>query len=245
MKRLLAACAVVSSLLASGVWAAEAPGADAFDWSGFYVGAHGGFSWGHSSSSTVNTATGASEGSGSSNSSAGSGGIQFGDDYLLTKNILVGLDFRASAVDSSSDETFSNAAGTNVHTNHARTPWAESLTGRLGYAYRNWLLYGRGGVVFDQGHVTRTQVVGTTGLATPGTVEKESNDRVGWTVGSGVEFGFARGWSAFVEYRYSETSHTTDFPMAQRSSDTHGHSNAIQFGLNYKFNWGSPLFGQR
>ncbi len=243
MKGWLAACAVVSSLFASGVLAAEGPDVTAYDWSGFYVGAHGAYSWGHSTSHTTNTATGASAGDSSSNSSNGSGGIQLGDDYMLTRHILVGLDFRTSYLGETSDETTSNAAGTFVLKSHGRTDWAESLTGRVGYAFRNWLLYGRGGVVFDQGDVTRTQVAGTTGLATPGTVEKVSNDRVGWTIGSGLEYGFAPGWSAFVEYRYSESTHTLDFPLAQRSNDVKGHSNAVQFGLSYKFNWGSPLFG--
>jgi high affinity Mn2+ porin len=245
MKRfeLILAICLVGLVLVYPVWAAEGSDAATYNWSGFYLGAHGAYSWANSGSTSINTVTGESVGGGSSSSTNGSGGIQIGNDFMLTRDILLGLDARVSYLNTSNDDTTSNAAGTTVHMTHGQTDWSEALLVRLGYVFRNWLFYGRGGAYFNQGDITRTQVAGTTGLATPGTVEKVSNNRVGWTIGAGVEYGFAPNWSAFLEYRYNTTpTYTINYPIAQRSTDINAQSNGIVFGLNYKFNWGSTLF---
>ena len=233
---------LLSLVFAYSVCAADGTGGKAYNWSGFYIGAHGGLSWGNSGSNTKNTVTGESVGTGGSSVNNGFGGLHIGNDFMLTKNILFGLEFGGSYINASNDETTSNASGTSIHTTTGKTNWSESLTARVGYVHENWLFYGKGGVVFDQGDVTRTQKVGTTGLATAGTSENVSNNRTGWTIGGGIEYGFAPNWSAFVEYRYGASNYTITFPIAQRSSDVDAYSNTIIFGLNYKFNWGSTLY---
>ncbi len=94
MKRLLIAFAVVGSLYASAAYAADqpagAPSAAEFNWSGFYLGPHVGYGWSHSSSETFRTDTGASVGTSSNNSNSARGGIQLGNDFMLTPNILFG-----------------------------------------------------------------------------------------------------------------------------------------------------------
>jgi outer membrane immunogenic protein len=98
-------------------------------------------------------------------------------------------------------------------------PWFGTVRGRVGYALSNILFYGTGGLAF--GELTGE----TFGLS-------ESHTTAGWTAGVGAEFGFARNWSAKVEYLYIDLSDS-------RFSIT-GVQNGYQFGLiragvNYHF----------
>ena len=82
-------------------------------------------------------------------------------------------------------------------------------------------------------------------------VGEASNDRTGWTVGAGVEWMFAPGWSVFGEYNYMDfgTPNVT-FIAPPGLSSLGEHVNVSQtaqtvlFGVNYKFNFGSPVFGR-
>jgi hypothetical protein len=48
----------------------------------------------------------------------------------------------------------------------------------------------------------------------------------------------------FVEYRYSPRTTTLTFPVAQRSSTVNSTNNAIEAGINWRFNLGA-LAGAR
>jgi high affinity Mn2+ porin len=113
--------------------------------------------------------------------------------------------------------TYSNTAGTNIHLTHSDTDDATSLRGRLGYAFDNFLIYGTAGWEWTSGTNTRPQLIGTTGLATRGTVEQINVDRSGATYGAGLEYAFARNWSIFGEYRHSSYDRVgLLFPISQR-----------------------------
>ena len=81
------------------------------------------------------------------------------------------------------------------------------FTGQVGYAFNNVLLYAKGGaaVVHDKYSLTLTPA-GAAALAPLFTVVAGqtgavgSETRWGGTVGAGIEFGFAPGWSVAVEY---------------------------------------------
>ena len=233
---------LVGLVMAFPVYAAEGSGGAAYNWSGFYLGVHGGYVWANSDSKSYNTVTGALVDTESFSTDHPYGGIQIGNDFMLTQYLLLGIDLKCSYHGSTNDRTVSNTAGTNIRDSQSKTDWSESAVVRLGYVYRNWLFYGLGGIIFDQGSAQRTQLVGTTGKATPGTSENDSVNRVGWTAGCGVEYGFSPGWSAFLEYRYNSFStYTNTYPIAQRSTDVDIKANAVIIGVNYKFNWGSPF----
>jgi outer membrane immunogenic protein len=71
----------------------------------------------------------------------------------------------------------------------------DTLTGRIGYAFApGWLLYGQGGVAWAHSKADLT----LNGVS----FGDFGKTRTGWTAGGGVEWMFARGWSAFLEGNY-------------------------------------------
>jgi outer membrane immunogenic protein len=247
MKRLL--CAVSAALALGAVPAAaadlgaapayKAPAAVIpvlYNWTGFYIGPHVTGSWTRSTGSTIDTTTGLVVGTDSINRSAVHGGGQFGYDYMFANRVVLGIVADAQSGTSNSTLT-SNAAGTVVHTTSGKTDATGTVRGRLGYAFDAVMPYVTGGWAWSTGTTTRTQLLGTTGLATAGTVERVNiNLTNGWTAGGGVAWGFARNWDVFAEYRYTRFSNNViTFPVAQRSTTSTSTSNAIEVGVDYRF----------
>ena len=117
--------------------------------------------------------------------------------------------------------------------NYAQSlPWFGTLRPRIGYALGNWLLYATGGGALGQ--------VGTNATAAAGPLVATSNHsqtRGGWTLGGGVEVGFAPGWSAKIEYLYLDLgSRTTTYLLTPPISNASRLSaNVITAGVNYHF----------
>ncbi len=241
MKKLLFGTVALALAASASAWAADIsprvyPTAmtPMYDWTGFHVGGHIGWSWAHTDSTTTNAVTGAVT-PGSEDTSHFHGGGQLGYDFMMPSRIVVGVEASVSS-GSSDTTTTSNAAGTNVSSHEGKTDAGGSVRGRLGYAFSNLLLYGTGGWAWTTGSATRTQVVGTTGLATPGTVESVSTHHDGWTLGAGLAYEFMRNWNVFGEYRYARYESINNiFPVARRSTNSTTTADSFTLGLNYKF----------
>jgi len=116
-------------------------------------------------------------------------------------------------------------------------------TARIGYAWNNVLLYAKGGFAGGEVKVAVVDNAGINQGAGAG-----SSWRTGWTVGGGFEYGFAPNWTAAIEYDYVRLNGTgyelggTAAPLlytfAHQVRDTH----LVTGRLNYKFNWGSPIY---
>jgi outer membrane immunogenic protein len=87
-----------------------------------------------------------------------------------------------------------NAAG-DTASFKATTDFLASVTGRIGYAWDRWMLYGKGGVGFvgDRYHVTDLQ---------QNYAFDATENRLGWTAGAGIEWAFDPEWSVKLEYDY-------------------------------------------
>ncbi|MGY8678671.1 outer membrane beta-barrel protein [Bradyrhizobium sp. UFLA05-153] len=89
-----------------------------------------------------------------------------------------------------------------------------TVRGRIGYTGGNWLLYATGGLAVGAVKHSMTEVLAP-GVACPvapsATCRTVSDDttRVGWTVGAGAEWLFARNWSVGAEYLYVDLGRTT------------------------------------
>jgi len=79
------------------------------------------------------------------------------------------------------------------------------LTGRMGWAADNWLFYAKGGVALGRSSSSSVGVLANGTLFETGS---SSTDRSGWIVGAGVEWGFAPGWSAKIEYEHFDFGST-------------------------------------
>src|SRR5207249_638484 len=64
---------------------------------------------------------------------------------------------------------------------NTKLAWFGTVTSRLGYAWDNWLVYGRFGTA--AGEVRTRLSNGVTTFATG-----ENKDHLGWTIGAGVEY---------------------------------------------------------
>jgi high affinity Mn2+ porin len=198
----------------------------AFDWSGFYIGAHTGYSFGTSAATFVDPAIA----SGSGVASGLIGGVQAGYNYHLSSGLLFGVE---------ADLTFPNYLPTNHVLTKFVTPRSDAeerwdyfgtVRGRVGYARGPWLAYATGGFAF----------AGERFLNTPAGLdieEKHINVRPGWAAGAGFEYAFAPHWTAKLEYLYTQFGKAdVRFPSgAQYSSTLDFHS--LRIGLNRKVDW--------
>jgi outer membrane immunogenic protein len=114
------------------------------------------------------------------------------------------------------------------------------VTGQVGYAWNNVLLYVKGGaaVVGDKFDV----------LGVGGAVLASARDtRWGAAVGAGVEFGFAPNWSVGFEYNHMFLGHRNiDFVTpAGVFAGTDRISQDVDMGLvRVNYRWGGPVIAK-
>jgi outer membrane immunogenic protein len=89
-----------------------------------------------------------------------------------------------------------------------------TFRGRVGYAPGPWMVYATGGLAVGNVKHTFTEVLAPgNACVTPAgnTCRTVSDDdtKVGWTVGAGFEWMFARNWSIGAEYLYVDLGRTT------------------------------------
>ncbi len=185
-----AAPAVAADLAARPYTKAPPPVVAAiYDWSGFYIGLNGGGGSSHKCWDIL----GASEGC--HDATGGTVGGQVGYRWQAA-NWVFGLEGQGN---------WANFKGSNLNQlagvggvpaglfDESKINSFGLLTGQVGYAFSNVLLYVKGGAaVVDDKY--RTYV-------NPGvTNDSASETRWGGTIGAGLEFGFAPNWSVGVEY---------------------------------------------
>jgi outer membrane immunogenic protein len=199
MKRfLLGAVGLVAMGIAAPAVAADLPAAYskapvmipvAYDWSGLYVGANGGWGTAHRCFDSITAAGTFIAADGCHDTSGGVAGGQIGYRFQSASWVF-GMEFQGNWADlRGSNVSLLNSA----NTNRSRMDAFGLFTGQAGYAFNTAMLYLKGGaaVVADRNDILSNGVVIATA---PG------DNRWGGTVGAGVEFSFAPNWSAAVEY---------------------------------------------
>ncbi|MFZ3357347.1 MAG: carbohydrate porin [Xanthobacteraceae bacterium] len=225
----------------------------AYDWSGFYFGAHVGYALGGSNWSATQAGgpdlSGTVSFSNGYNLSSGTGGyllgFQAGYDYVTASHWLVGA---------TADVSFPSFLGGNrtiasplVGTANYldAVEFSGSLRGRVGYAPNlggaaNWLFYATGGLAISYDQFTRTQLAGVPagGGAVPGTVENQFlTPRLGGIAGAGVEVALAAHWTAELEYLFTDYgSRGVSFPAGAQRFNSDLTLSELRAGLNYRFN---------
>jgi outer membrane immunogenic protein len=103
-----------------------------------------------------------------------------------------------------------------------------TLRGRVGVAIDQVLLYGTAGFALADNKLSASAL---------GVTFSDSQVHTGWAAGAGVEWMFTRGWSLKAEYLYrsfgSQTYFAGQFPPGIASGSLAMHSG--QFGVNYHF----------
>ena len=207
-----------------------------YNWNGFYVGANVGWGWGAHDSDAF-TDAGAFVSSVSTTRDGFIGGGQIGYNYMITPNILLGLEVDLSAADIKASSTSTTATGTS--STDSKDNWFSTARGRVGYAFNNWLVYGTGGFAWTHDSSTRT-VLASTVPALVGQSSTSSGTLNGWTVGAGVEYGFTQHWIGRLEYLHmdfgSYTDHFVYVPATgNRTNNEKLRTDIVRVALSYKF----------
>jgi outer membrane immunogenic protein len=151
-------------------------------WTGFYIGAHGGYGWGHD---PVTDGTY----SGNFDPRGGVLGAQFG--FNLQRDMWVGgveADFSSTGIKGSISHTYLNG-GTEIDTSTEKFSWIGSVRARLGYLlFGNVLFYGTGGLAWTRFVSESSATYVTTGLLAGTTISSSSSPSTmfGWVGGFGI-----------------------------------------------------------
>jgi outer membrane immunogenic protein len=227
-----------------------APPPIVYNWTGCYIGGNVGGGWARTDQVQVAKVGGPAiipnNNFGTSDSNGNFiGGGQIGCDYQFAGNWVVGIQgmFDFGNTNSSNivpDPRVTAAIGPATTTTRTRDLY--TVTGRIGYLFTPQLLgYVKGGGAWTR---TYTELRGTP----PALSESASADRQGYTVGGGLEYMFAPGWSVFGEYNYADFGRKdivfTPGPGtigAASITSTRLDIQTALVGVNYKFNWAQPV----
>jgi outer membrane immunogenic protein len=213
-----------------------------YDWSGFYIGANGGWGGDRKCWNLTNNAVAVVTPVGCNSGNGGVAGGQIGYRWQAS-NWVFGVEAQGD---------WANLKGSNASlinplvTNQSQINALGLFTGHIGYAFGNTLLYLKGGAA-----VAADKYNGL-GTATGIVFDQAKETRWGGTVGAGVEYAFAPGWSAGLEYDHlfmgtannnfistgmgpnnNAAAGTTD-----RSVNIHQDVDMVTARINYR--WGYP-----
>jgi outer membrane immunogenic protein len=235
-----------------------APVARGYDWSGFYIGAHGGYALDKLDASDVsNTVPGPPVTMTSniySRLHTGFGGLQAGYNWQFG-NWLVGAEADGSFGRFNTKSTTTDSIGgvgsslSVVQGDRYSLDWLMTVRGRAGFAYNNWLAYGTGGVAVARATLQSSSTATFTNFVpfpdgSYSSSSTKSEVLAGWTAGGGVEVGVTDAISFKSEYLYvSLPDMSLSFPgpnAGGNGSVPNNRAQGVAFhtfrsGLNYRF----------
>ena len=216
-----------------------APVVAIYNWSGFYIGANGG--WGQSHGCVDFVTPAGTVADGCVDRSGGLVGGQIGYRWQ-TNQFVLGLEAQGdwADIDSTRVSLINPAFSTRV-----RVDGIGLFTGQIGYAWNAALLYLKGGAAVTD---NRFDILTTLCCAT---VASASSTRWGGTVGVGFEYGFAPNWSIGAEYDHLFMGHSNNSfsvvnpivagALNRISEDV----DMVTLRVNYRFGWGVPPVAAR
>ncbi len=235
----MVAAATAADLPARTYGKAPAMVAAVYDWSGFYLGANGGYAsarkcWDLTNDGFAPVNPAIAEGC--HNATGGTAGGQFGYRWQSASWVF-GIEAQGNWADlKGSHVTTILAAPLAGGTRSSRIDALGLFTGQIGYAWANTLLYVKGGAA-----VTRDKYDSTT----PGFVPDSGREtRWGGVVGIGLEYGLTPNWSLAFEYDHlfmgtRDVSFYTAAGVFDGSDRIRQDVDMITARINYRF--GGPV----
>jgi outer membrane immunogenic protein len=173
----------------------------AFDWSGFYIGGYAGYGWAREDHSDLVAGGGFW--------TFGPAGIFGGTQRISPAGAVYGgqggynwqagnwvFGVEVAGGGASIDKTDISIFFPATDRLKAKIDSTFTGTGRIGYAFNNWLPYIKGGYAGAQLNVTNFDIFGS---------HLDDNKwRNGYVIGAGLEYGFARNWIIGIEYNYMD-----------------------------------------
>jgi outer membrane immunogenic protein len=262
MKRLLLAGTVLA--FGGQAWAAPAAAPVPFVWTGCYVGGHAGIGSGYHEFSDPGHPVGNSV---AQNFAPPGGAIGFDTPYRFLGGAQVGCDLQFAtnwvfgvagdvswtSLNGQTTDPYFNGKNGNPITLTSKTDELATATGRLGYAWEHYMLYGKGGAAWSRDSYTIQNLVDFGGSncsnggfpSFVGCNATGSETRLGWVAGFGFEWAFAKSWSALLEFdHYGMGSRSVPFfvPNAGPNGvtnlvDIKQRFDVIKLGINYRLGW--------
>ena len=205
----LSGAALAADLIVYEPEAAPVVALSTTDWSGFYVGVHGGYGVGVLNLSAPGFIDPDDE---EEDVEGYFGGIQLGYNFQ-SDALLLGIQTDLSLSGIASDETGDGEDDT--------IDWLGSTTGRVGFVADSFVPYLKGGIAY----------AGGTGWAD---VESDSQTHIGWTVGAGLEVAVADNISVFGEYNYYDFGEAT-YDFTPFDADVTSTIHTVKAGINFGF----------
>jgi outer membrane immunogenic protein len=214
MKGLLLAGVALASLmttasaadLAARPYTKAPPPSPAVNWSGFYIGAMGGYAF-------------------DSADGGGFGGGTIGYNWQVPGSQFV-FGIEVDAAGASIKDSATAIIGNVLFTAEDKISALGSVTGRVGIAANAALFYAKGGYAWVDNKLSLSALGGTV---------SDSQVHSGYTIGGGLEYMFAPNWSAKAEYMFTHLdSQTYNLGGLVFDSGTAEFS-SIKVGVNYHF----------
>lgn len=206
-----------------------------YDWSGFYIGANGGYASERRCGTAIAVVGGATAALGCHDADGGVAGGQVGYRWQSAAWVF-GLEAQGNWADLSGSNVSTLLPAQTVR---SRMEAFGLFTGQVGYAWNNTLLYVKGGAAVTSHNYDVVPTLGGAVLASSGDTTKW-----GGTVGVGLEYGFTPNWSFGVEYNHLFVdSHTSDFTTPAGTffgtARISGDADIVTARVNYRF--GGPV----
>ncbi|OCK56943.1 outer membrane beta-barrel protein [Bradyrhizobium sp. LMTR 3] len=226
--------------------APPAPIAAVYDWTGFYIGANGGWGSGRKCWDLTADVVGPFVpplAEGCHDATGGTAGGQLGYRWQAGTWVF-GVEGQGNWADfTGSNTSLALLAPTE---NESRINAFGLITGQVGYAWNNVLLYVKGGAAVTSDKYRGFDI--PTGLL----VDSAKETRWGGVVGAGLEVGFAPNWSVGVEYNHLFMGdRDVDFAASgifapagsfSRTSNISQDVDLVTVRVNYR--WGGPVIGR-
>jgi outer membrane immunogenic protein len=228
VKKILAAAVLIISTgaasaadLPQAVPYARAPISPAYDWTGFYIGAMGGYGWSDTVRATVG---GLALSASSTDIQGGFGGGTVGYNWQAGQAVF-GVEADAAWSDMNYSQT---SLGITLAD---KVQSFGSVTGRVGFAANAALFYVKGGYAWADNQLSASAL---------GVTFSESHMHSGWTIGGGLEYMFVPNWSGKIEYMYADYRNATYLAAFAPGGIGLGlTTNTVKAGVNYHF--GGPV----
>jgi outer membrane immunogenic protein len=205
---------------------APEPVAYGYNWSGFYIGAHAGGGW----SEKCFTFLGASDGCHDADGWLAGGQVGFN---VQSGQFVFGVEFSGSWADINGSHA-SLLVPTDSYSADINTLLL--FTGRVGMTFDRLLIYVTGGGAWVRDEFSYS----SPGVGTATTKQ----NRTGWTVGAGLEYGLSPNWSIAAQYNYVDLGDkdvTFGAPFAPFTDNVEQDIHLATVRLNYRFGWGGPV----
>jgi outer membrane immunogenic protein len=213
MKKLLLAGAAMLSLmtaasaadLAARPYTKAPPLSPAYNWSGFYIGAMGGYAF-------------------DSENGGGFGGGTIGYNWQAPGSQFV-FGIEIDAAGASIKDSLSGVILGVPTTVEDKVEALGSVTGRVGVAANAALFYAKGGYAWANNKLSVSGIVNGS----------DSHVHSGYTVGGGIEYMFAPNWSAKAEYMFTHLGSENYNVAGIGFDSGTAEFSSVKVGINYHF----------